>query len=60
MRIEIIIEDDPKTGLVAVTVHGEESPRDCSTTHIFELILAAVKLKFQPVTTYFKPRKKSK
>ncbi len=58
MTIIITITDETKSGLVAVTVTGEENARACSVTHMFELILAAVKLKFQPVTTYFKPRKK--
>jgi hypothetical protein len=57
MKATIIVEDDPKTGRLVVSVHGEESPRETYAKRAMALIVPAVEKEFQPVKTWFVPVK---
>lgn len=61
MRRVLIVEDDPSTGHVMVTVEGEERPAPgAKVTRLFDLVEEAVRDHFHPVRTFFKPVRKAK
>ena len=55
MKIVLTITDETKDAGVSVTVEGEET-RSTRAQRVFDLILPALALEFQPVKTYLRTR----